>query len=158
MQKANGKEIFSASLVLLIGIIYLAAQAGSLFSIGSTTVKGDTIQLSKNELFSHVRSLLTILLCLSGGIFLLKIKRTGWIISQAILLLLLTITCGILFSNLGEIKSSLLFLTGGILLLLTAFIFLLQRQTRKKFMIGRKSYFAVAIVFGILVGFYFFLQ
>ena len=61
MQKA--KEVYTACLILLIGTIYLAAQADSFFSIGSTTVKGDTIQLSKNELLSHTRTMVTIILC-----------------------------------------------------------------------------------------------
>lgn len=157
MQKANRKEIFSATLVLIIGIIYLAAQADSFFSIGSTTVKGDTIQLSKNELFSHVRSIVTIVFCIMGGILLLRIKRLGWILSQSMLLLFLTIASGVYLTNYGELMA-LPFLFGAMLLLITAFIFLLQKQTRKKFMIGRDSYLAVVIVFAILAVLYFFLQ
>ena len=157
MQKPNGKEIFSASLLLLIGVIYLAAQADSLFSIGSTTVKGDTIQLSKNEVLSHLRSIVMIVLCLTGGILLLKIKQAGWIISQSLVLLLLTIASGVYFTNYGELMA-LPFLFGAMLLLFIAFIFLLQKQTRQKFMIGRDSYLAVVIIFAILVVLYFFLQ
>ena len=157
MQKPNGKVIFSASLLLLIGVIYLAAQADALFSIGSTTVKGDTIQLSKNEVLSHLRSIVTIVLCLAGGILLLKIKQTGWIISQSMVLLLLTIASGVYLTNYGELMA-LPFLFGAMLLLLTAFIFLLQKQTRQKFMVGRNSYLAVIIIFAILVVLYFFLQ
>ena len=82
MQKV--KEVYTACLILLIGVIYLAAQADSFFSIGSTTIKGDTIQLSKNELLSHTRTMITIVLCFAGGIMLFRRSEKGWIVSLAV--------------------------------------------------------------------------
>ena len=158
MRKANAKEIYAACLILLIGIVYLAAQTDALFSIGSTTVKGDTIQLSKNEMLSHFRSILTIIFCLSGGILLLKRKRAGWIISQSILLLLLTIASGILISNFKALNILNIVLIAGMLLLFLAILFLVQKQTRQNFMITAKSYVSVFILFAILAVFYFLLQ
>lgn len=156
MQKANAKEIYAACLILLIGAIYLAAQSDALFSIGSTTIKGDIIQLSKNEMLSHLRTIITIFLCFSGGILLLKIKKTGWVISQSMLLLLLTIASGILISNWTGLNTSGFLLSGGILLLIMAIAFLLQKKTRRKFEVTQKSYRAVIIIFAILAIFYFF--
>lgn len=158
MRKASAKEIYTASLILLIGIVYLVAQADAIFSIGSTTVKGDMIQLSKNEMLSHLRTIITIVLCFSGGILLLKIKKAGWIICQSVLLLLLTIASGIFINNLTRLNSSGLILIAGILLLLMAFIFLLQKKTRQKFMVTKKSYQPVVVLFGVLAIFYFLLQ
>lgn len=158
MRKANAKEIYTASLILLIGVIYLAAQADALFSIGSTRIKGDMIQLSKNEMLSHFRSILTIVLCFSGGILLLKTKTAGWVISQSILLLLVTIASGIYISNITGLNISGVVLVGGIVLLLLAIIFLLQKQTLQRFGITRKSYLSVLILFAVLTVFYFLLQ
>ncbi|MBC7828106.1 MAG: hypothetical protein H7122_10185 [Chitinophagaceae bacterium] len=158
MRKASAKEIYASCLILLIGIVYLAAQTDALFSIGSTTVKGDMIQLSRNEILSHLRTVLTIILCFSGGILLLKIKTTGWIISQSILLLLLTIASGIFISNITGLNTSGIVLAAGMILLLSAILFLLQKQTRQKFTITKKSYMSVMILFAILAVFYFLLQ
>ena len=158
MRKSNAKEIYAASLILLIGIIYLAAQAGALFSMGSTTVKGDMIQLSKNEILSHTRSILTIVLCFSGGILLLKARTAGWIISLALLLLLITISSGIFLSNITGLNASGIAMTVGIFLLLLAIMFLLQARARQKFSVTKKSYLFVFILFAVLAFFYFVLQ
>ncbi|HKH61212.1 MAG TPA: hypothetical protein VKA49_10305 [Flavitalea sp.] len=158
MRKADAKEIYAASLILLIGIIYLAAQADALFSMGSTTVKGDIIQLSKNEILSHSRSVLTIVLCFSGGILLLKARTAGWIISLSILLLLITISSGIFLSNITGLNVSGIVLIVGISLLLLAIIFLVQARARQKFSVTKKSYLSVFVLFVVLVFFYFVLQ
>lgn len=158
MRKSNAKDIYAASLILLIGTIYLAAQAGALFSMGSTTVKGDVIQLSKNEILSHTRSILTIVLCFSGGILLLKARTAGWIISLSLLLLLITISSGIFLSNITGINASGIALTVGILLLLLAIMFLVQARARQKFSVTKKSYLFVFILFAALAFFYFVLQ
>ena len=158
MRKSNAKEIYAASLILLIGTIYLAAQVAALFSMGSTTVKGDIIQLSKNEILSHTRSILTIVLCFSGGILLLRTRRAGWIISLSLLLLLIAIASGIFLSNITGLDASGIAMTIGIFLLLMAIIFLVQTRTRQKFSITKKSYLLVFILFAALALFYFVLQ
>ena len=158
MRKANTKEIYTACLILLIGSIYLAAQAGAWFAIGSTTIRGDVIQLSKNEMLSHLRTIITIILCLTGGILLLKGKKAGWIISLSILFLLLTIASGIFVSNIGGLNTSAGVLIFGICLILLGIIFLIHRQTRQRFMISSKTYVPVVVLFAALAIFYFFLQ
>lgn len=158
MQKANAKEIYVASLVLLIGVIYLAAQVDALFAIGSTRVKGDVIHLSKNEMLSHFRSMFTIVFCFSGGILLLKTKTSGWVISQSILLLLTAIASGIYASNMSGLNFSGIILITGILMLLLAIIFLTLPQTRRRFMISKRSYLSAIILFTVLAVFYFLLQ
>lgn len=158
MRKPGAKEIYSASLILLIGTIYLAAQADAIFSIGSTTVKGDTIQVSRNEMLSHLRSILTIILCFSGGILLLKIRKAGWVISLSILLLLLAVATGIFLSNIRGLNLSAVVLIAGIFLLLVAIVFLLQSRSRKKFLVTKKSFLSVFVLFAVLVLFYFVMQ
>ena len=158
MRKPGAKEIYSASLILLIGTIYLAAQADAIFSIGSTTVKGDTIQVSRNEMLSHLRSILTIILCFSGGILLLKIRKAGWVISLSILLLLLAVATGIFLSNISGLNLSAVVLIAGIFLLLVAIVFLLQSRSRKKFLVTKKSFLSVFVLFAVLVLFYFVMQ
>jgi len=158
MQKKNIKEIYVECLVLFVGIVYLLAQIDSLFSIGSTTVTGDTVQISKNEILSHVRSIITIFFCFAGGILLIKHRRTGWILSQAILLLLLTILSGIFFSNISFLNISAIILVIGMFLLLLAIYFLVGKDTRQKFSITWKSYLLVLLLFASLAAFYFLLQ
>ena len=158
MRKRNAKEIYTASLILLIGTIYLVAQADAIFSMGSTRIKGDIIELSKNEILSHLRSIITIILCLSGGILLLKGRKVGWIISLSVLLLLITIASGIFLSNITGFNISAIVLMVGIFLLLLAIIFLLQSRARQKFFVTKKTYLSVFILFMILAVFYFVLQ
>ena len=158
MRKVNAREIYAASLILVIGIIYLAAQVASLFSMGSTTIKGDIIHLSKNEILSHTRSILTIVLCFSGSILLLRARTAGWIISLAILLLLATISSGIFLSNVTGLNFSGIILIVGIFLLVLAIIFLVQAGVRQKFSVTKKSYLSVFILFAVLAFFYFVLQ
>ena len=156
MQKA--KEVYTACLILLIGTIYLAAQADSFFSIGSTTVKGDTIQLSKNELLSHTRTIVTIILCFVGGILLFRKRRNGWIVSLAVLFLLLSIAVGIFLSNITDLNTAGMLFAVGILMLLMATIFLLQKGTRQRFQVGMSSYLVMIVLFAALALFYFVLQ
>lgn len=158
MQKANAKEIYTASLIFLIGTIYLVAQTDAILSLGSTKIKGDIVQFSKNEILSHLRSILTIVLCFSGGILLLKARTGGWIISLSVLLLLLTIASGIFLSNITGLNFSAIVLMAGIFLLLMAIIFLLQSRVRQKFSVTKKTYLSVFILFTILAVIYFVLQ
>jgi hypothetical protein len=158
MQRTKAREIYSASLLLLIGTIYLAAQADSFFSVGSVYVEGDVIKLSRNEFLSHLRTVITVLFCFTGGISLLRTKKGGWIISQSILLLLLSIAVGILISNFTDFTSSILFLVAAIVLLLLAIVFLVLKPTRDRFLITVKDLLSSFVLFLILAGFYFFLQ
>ena len=158
MRPRSGKEIYVASLILLTGVIYLAAQTDTLFSMGSTRIKGDVIQLSRNEMLSHLRSVLTIILCFSGGILLLKTKTLGWVISQSILLLLTTIATGIFISNVDSLSFSGILLIIVILMLLVAIIFLLHTKIRQRFMVSKQAYLSVIILFVVLALFYFLLQ
>jgi hypothetical protein len=158
MQKRSGKEIYAASLLLLIGTIYLAAQADAFFSIGSVYVEGDVVKISKNEFLSHLRTVITVIMCFSGGILLLKVAKAGWIISQALLMLLFAIGSGILISNFTGLHISILVLICGILLLLLAIVFLFLEQIRKKFLITSKDVLFALVLFAALIAFYFFLQ
>jgi hypothetical protein len=89
---------------------------------------------------------------------LLKTKKNGWIISQALLLLLLSIGCGILISNFTGVSISILMLIGGILLLLLAIIFLFLKQIRQKFVVTGRDVVSALILFAALTAVYFFLQ
>ena len=156
--RGNAKTIYVASLVLLTGLIYLAAQTDALFSIGSTRVKGDVIELSKNEMLSHFRSLLTIVLCFTGGVLLLKTRTAGWIICHSVLLLLSTIAIGIFISNVSSLNISGVLLIIVIVLLLSAIFLLNMVGTRRKFMVSFRSYVSVIVLFIALALFYFLLQ
>ena len=147
-----------ASIVLLVGTIYLVAQVITIFSVGSTRVKGDTLQLSINELLSHLRTIFIIVLCFTGGIAMLGKKKIGWIVSISVILLLLTIAAGIYESNIPEVSLAGLIIIAGIIILLVAMIFLIQRSTRERYQIDNKSYYSVIIIYAFLVLFYFYLQ
>jgi Ca2+/Na+ antiporter len=78
--------------------------------------------------------------------------------AQSLLLLLLTIGCGILASNFTAFNSSILLLIGAIFMLLLAVIFLFLRQTRQRFLLTGKDVLSMVLLYAILTAFYFFLQ
>lgn len=157
MKNLSCKQLFIGILVLLIGIIYLAAQADSFFSVGSTRVKGDVIELSKNEILSHTRSILTILLCFTGAILFFKRRTGGWIITGSILLLLLVIALGILINNFSP-TFSVGILGFAVLILFLALLFLFQKNMRIRYNVKKKSFGSMIILSGMLVVIYFVLQ
>lgn len=155
------REKFAGLLILVIGIIYLLWQVIDLLSSksGAYAVKEGALQISTSELFTHIRSVFTILLALAGGWLLLKGKRAGWVISVPLLLLLLAIATGIMIAG-YSLTNTTNKIAGGVivLILLLALLFLLLPSARIKYRVGKRTYLPTLFLLLLLVGLYFFLQ
>ncbi len=155
------REKYAGILVLIIGFFYLLWLVTDFMSTKSDAyaMQEGAIQISTSELFTHIRSILSILLSFTGGWLLLKGKRTGWIIAVALLLLMLTIATGIMIAgySLSDTPQK---IGGGaiVLLLLLGLIFLLLPSAQKKYKVGKRTFLPALILFLVLVGLYFFLQ
>lgn len=159
--KLSWREKFAGILVLIIGIVYLLWQVADFLSSKSDAyaVKEGSIQISKSELMNHVRSIISILLALTGGWLLLKGKRAGWMISVPLLLLLNIIAGGVMISGYA-MADNLTKIVGGIMvfILLLALIFLLLPSARLKYKVGRNTYVTTITLIVLLIMLYFFLQ
>lgn len=159
--KLSWREKFAGILVLIIGIVYLLWQVADFLSSKSDAyaVKEGNIQISRAELLNHARSILSILLALSGGWLLLKGKRAGWVIGVTLLLLLNTIAIIIMVQGFG-LTDTTNKIAGGVVvfIMLLALLFLLLPSARLKYKVGKRTYLPTLVLLLILVGIYFFLQ
>lgn len=162
MQPLNWREKFSAILVLLIGILFLALQIVDYLSSKSNAflVKEDTIMIDRHELFSQLRTLLTILLGIFGGILLFRKRTTGWIIGMGLLLLFLGIGgAGLIqLAVLRTFDAGFIFLAGCVVVLLLAILSLLVRSTREKYKVGKKTFLPTLVFLIAIAAVYLFLQ
>jgi hypothetical protein len=119
----------------------------------------DKVALSKSELFSHARTLITIVLSLTAGVAIFRKQRIGFILGIAVLVLFLMICSGGLYQalKLGEIP--LIAFTGGIWsILLSGIVILLLPGTRRRLQATRPA-ILISLVITILLGlFYFYVQ
>jgi hypothetical protein len=115
--------------------------------------------MSKSELLSHVRTILTIFFCLTGSILIFRKQSMGLIFGIAVLVLFMIICGGGLYHALLLRDNSLiLFASAGTLILLLGLIFLLLPSGRKKLNATRSTLpagFGLAVVLSL---FYFFFQ
>ena len=159
--KLSWREKFAGILVLFIGIVYLLWQVIDFLSSKSNayTVQDGAVHISTSELFNHMRSVVSILLALTGGWLLLKGKRAGWVIGVSLLLLLNVIAAGIMIAG-YTVADNLNKIVGGVIVffLLLALIFLLLPSARLKYKVGKRTYLPTLLLMLILVALYFFLQ
>lgn len=159
--KLSWREKYVGILVLIVGIVYLLWQAIDFLSSksGAYTVKEGAFNINTSELFNHIRSIISIILAITGGFLLLKGKRTGWVIGVAFLLLLLLIASGIMIAGYA-IADNLSKIIGGtfVLLLLLALVFLLLPSARLKYKVGKRTYLPTVVLLLILAVLYYFLQ
>ena len=162
MQKTNRKIKYVAFLLFLMGTLYLVLQVLSMITAQSrsSSIRGEMIHLSKNEFFSDLRTLLTILFCLAGGIFLWRNKRIGWILGSAVLFLFTIIIAGILLSaaRMNIFDASFIIGILSLLLLISAFIILWLKETRQQLLVTGKTYMQMIFLVLFLAVFYFWLQ
>lgn len=160
-EKLSWKEKFAAIMVLMIGIGYLLLTVVGFISSKTNTISvtEDSLQISKDELISNIRSFLYILLGLSGGLLLLARKRIGWIIAIPLLLIIVFLNgYGIYFSVLmGQVNFMLYVLGFTLLLFLLSLLFLLLPGARKKYRVSRKTMVPTLLVLSIIIVLYFLL-
>lgn len=155
------REKFAGILVLLIGFFYLLWLVIDFLSSKSDaySMKEGAVHISTSELYTHIRSMLSILLAFVGGWLLLRGKKAGWVISVTLLLLLNIIAAGIMIAGF-TITDNLNKIIGGsvVFLLLLALVFLLLPSALKKYKVNGRTWAAALTLLILLVGLYFFLQ
>ncbi|MDF2192873.1 hypothetical protein [Paraflavitalea sp. CAU 1676] len=160
VQALSWREKFSGIIVLFVGFIYLAWQISNITSSKADAYRMDNgaFQISRSELINDVRSVVSIVLALLGGWLLLRGKRSGWVISIPLLLLLNTIA-GALMVQYYPLADSLQKAVGGVfvLSLLLALLFLVIPSARKKYKVTRVTFVSTLTLLALLVGLYFFL-
>jgi hypothetical protein len=156
------REKFAATLVLLIGIIVLMMQVFALISSKDDTISeaNGAFIVKKGDLFTHIRTWLTILVALTGGMLLLKGKKLGWMLGMALLLFFTVLALyGVALltvkkSFTGEFKV----VSALAALLLIAIVFLGLPSARSKYRVGPKTWWPTLFIFMAIAAVYFFLQ
>lgn len=159
--KLSWREKYAGIMVLLMGLGYLVL---FITEFTSTTITGYTrsegkLQIDIHELLNHIRGVTIILLSIIGSWLLLKMKRAGWVISMAMLLLLSIIAGGFIawnFKTATPTAKAVYF--SGLALLLFAVLFLLLPSARKKYKVGKFTFLPTLLLLLVLAAMFFFLQ
>jgi hypothetical protein len=160
----NTREKYVVVLMFIIAACFLLLQVVSMISsrAKAVVVDDDTIRMSRNEILSFMRVVISIVLSFAGAVLLKKLKRSGWVISVAVLLLFTLILGAILYAIAitlqGEFDITMGLGAVGVMVLLLGIIFLFIPSTRKKFRAGRNGILAALLLFLLLGGMFFFLQ
>jgi hypothetical protein len=159
--ESNWKEKFIAATLSIIGLIYLLLQITAIVqtNTGSATHDEGFIRFNKSELFSDIRSYITIILSLSGAILILRRKKLGWIFAVAVLALFIIIAgAGLITAFSLRIFFSFFLVLVAESVLLLALIFCLQPAVRKKMLTGKIHYLSAFALTAILLAVYIGLQ
>ena len=135
------KELYSGAMVIFIGLFYLLSTAGTIANLFSGNYEWKEIKMFALALFY-----------LLGGILYLWRKNAGWIMTAAILLnfVFIMMVFIISLSQSGGLTSFTLMALFLFILLILSFIFLFDKQTRRKFLVNNKSYLLTLLVYGLL--------
>lgn len=142
----NRKEMFSASMVVFLGLYYVIIFVLSL-------LQAKSLQISTQLLMVELKWFLSGLLFVSGGVLMFLKKQAGWVISTATLLnFVLIIFMNILsLSQIGKLNAYIAIVIGFFGLLCMAFLFLFRRPTRLKFRVNNKSYLLTIALYLMLI-------
>src|SRR5215831_18391722 len=175
MQKLSWKEKYAGILVLLIGVLVLITQVSNMLSSKAQgfAFQNGSIIINKSELYNDLRTYVTIILGILGGILLLLNKRLGWVIGLPLLLLYTIIVAGFGIdlalskfhdpqhnSHTGDPYLNVYVgVLGGIsLLFLLASIFLLLPVAQVRYRVGKATWIPTLLFFMALTALYFFLH
>lgn len=160
--KLSWKEKFAAIIVLLIGILYLANQVMNIVSSKTSAIysEGDKWLIRKSELISDVKTYITIILAITGGILLFKKKQWGWIMSVPILMLVAVFMGSGLVLLLYTFEFNIFFIALLIALLanLLSIVFLFLPGARKKYRVGIFTFIPTLVFLLALMALYFLLK
>jgi len=163
MVKLSWREKYAGILVLLIGIIFLLMQLGSLFSNTSRPygIQNGTFVIDKNEALSDLKTYSVIIAGLVAGWCLLTGKRLGWMLGVPILLFITAVIGAISVEQVlkaKKIDNSMIGFGVGIFLLLLAILFLLLPSARQKYRVSKGVLILTLLLFVGLGGAYLILQ
>jgi hypothetical protein len=154
-------ERFSATLILLAGVVFLALWLISIFSERSAIVNvdNDKISLSRSDLLAHLRTVIIIFLSLAGSILIFRKRRAGWMMGTTVLILFLIICSGGLYQAIRLNDATLMFFAGfAWLILFFSLILLIVSPVRRKYGINAGTFRLTFILAAMLGLFYFFVQ
>jgi len=158
--KLNWREKLAVCLLLVIGIFYLLLLIISISSGVSernSSSQEDKIIVSKSEMLSNIRAVISFITCSLAAILLLKKQRLGWILGVPMMLIFIIIVTGLLIQAVSAEENFASGVLGsGLILLLLSFISLQSSASRKKFMVSRNSYL-LTIGFSVLLGIIYFI-
>src|SRR6478609_9741120 len=159
MPNPGWREYIIGISLLLAGCIFLVVQVGSILQ-GEHSIfesNGD-IHISRSEFFNELRIDITIAASIAGGWLLIRQRKTGWILSLAMLLLFSAIALGALLSLIQlQIYDTGFFIAmaGGCYML---FLLLLHLSLNNKFVLQKNDWIRAILLCTILGLFYFLLQ
>ncbi|HSB92133.1 MAG TPA: hypothetical protein VLC28_03410 [Flavitalea sp.] len=160
MPKAGWREYVIAGFLLLAGLIYLILQVISVIRGDRSPVNADAemIHINRYAFLNEVRTYLTILCSVAGGVLLIRKQKAGWILSLCMLLLFTTIAVAATVNLfvLSIDKSGKYIGMGGstLMLLFIGILFSLRR----KFVLKKNDWIMVILLCTTLGLFYFLLQ
>ncbi len=152
---------FSAILLLIIGVVYLLVWLVSVFSETTGFVQMDDKRISMNtaEFLNHLRTILIIVFSVAGSLALFKLRKSGWVMANAVFLLFLTIVSGGFYQAIKLGDTTLIAIAGsGILVLLAALVFLWLPAARMRLAVTRSTMFIAVALSAGTIAFYLFLQ
>lgn len=160
-QQGRTYERFTASLLLVAGIAYLALWVISIFSETSSFVHfdNDKISLNRSDLLAHLRTLIIVVLSIGGSVLLFRRQRAGWLMSTVVLILFLVICSGGMYQAVKLNEAPLIAAAGfAWFILFLSLLFLMVAATRRKFRIGSSILLTTLLLSACLGLFYFFVQ
>ena len=161
-QRPGWKEKFAAWLLLVMGLLYSAAQIINYLSSKSTiaSAENDKIVVNRGELVSDVNTFVYIIFALFAGILLLRGKRLGWMMGLPFLLFFCFITgAGVIaLGMLNTFDLNFVLVLVFFVILLTAVIFLLLPSARKKYRVGKQTWLPALVFLLVLCSMFFFLK
>lgn len=156
------REKYAASLVILIGLFFLLMQIFALLSSKEeafSQAEGAFV-VKKGALFTEIRTWVTIVLALTGGILLWKGKRPGWVLGMALLFFFIALALyGVVTFAMDNTFDNTFKLVAGLAgLLFIGILFLALPSARKKYRVGKRTYLPTLLIFMAIAAVYFFLQ
>jgi hypothetical protein len=161
MQKLSWREVYAGILVLLIGCMELILQVSGMMSSKAHgfAIDSGKLIIDKSELFNDLRSYVTIIVGLLGGLLLIKQKRFGWVIGMPLLLLFTIVSGGVAvgFAIAKDYSLSFKVSAGISFLMLLAAIFLLLPSAQEKYRVSKATWLPTLVFFMAITAVYFFL-
>jgi hypothetical protein len=160
MPKAGWREYIIAIFLLFAGITYLVLQVISISRGDNSTIdaNAEVIHINRYAFFNELRIYLTIACCIAGGMFMIRLKKAGWILSLCMIMLFTAIAVGATVNlfMLGINDASRYLVLGASAFLLG--LLGLHLSLHKKFVLKKNDWIKVILLCTTLGLFYFLLQ
>lgn len=142
----NRKEMFSASIVIFMGLYYIIVFISSF-------VQARPLNMFTYHFWMELKWFLAGLLFASGGILMFIKKNPGWVITTATLLnfVVIVLVNIISLSQIVKLNAYMAITIGFFVMLVMAFLFLFSRATRLKFMVNNKSYLLTIALYLLMI-------